>query len=186
VLLPDACHTSAPKAFDAAVSSLEAHAHPDIIGWMRAWHIRLKPGASMLVYALGDQTLEPLRHAYLAAEQALAVGHALRVMPMIALKDWGMLAQQSGFQGSVADVSRWQVSYPSLMACYRDFEALNLRNTLSERYPSSLTRGLIGYAENWLREHYPNPSRPGSFLIPYSVISLSMHASADPRGIALD
>ena len=104
----------------------------------------MRPGGLFIGAMSGGDTLPQLRAAMRAAD-ALAGIAAPHVQPRIEASALSPLLTDAGFERSVVDVERVQVSYTSLDGLVRDLRAMGATNVLTSK-PPPLTRAQRGAA----------------------------------------
>jgi hypothetical protein len=115
----------------------------DVPGTLSQIRSCLVPDGFFLGAALGGDTLQELRAAWIAAESEQLGGVTPRVAPFVHVREWGTLLQRAGFALPVVDASRHIVRYDNALALLEDLKALGLSNSLSERTRLPLTRSLL-------------------------------------------
>jgi NADH dehydrogenase [ubiquinone] 1 alpha subcomplex assembly factor 5 len=137
-------------ALPFAAESLSGYIHMlglesvnDIPGTLAQIRRSLAPDGLFLAAALGGETLNELRRAWLAAESDVLGGTSPRIAPFVHVREWGTLLQRAGFALPVVDADRRIVRYPDLLALMRDLRGLGLANALLARSRRPLTRRLL-------------------------------------------
>jgi hypothetical protein len=177
----------APEALNLFIKLLGLESVNDIPGTLVQIRRTLVPDGLFLAAALGGETLNELRRAWLAAETDVLGGTSPRIAPFVHVREWGALLQRAGFALPVVDADRRTVRYPDLLALMRDLRGLGLTNALLARSRRPMTRRLllrlmeayaahfaaedgrisatfeIIYLTAWSPHHtQPQPLRPGS------------------------
>jgi SAM-dependent methyltransferase len=146
----------APQSLDAVVSLLDLHAVNDVPGYLAQIARALRPDGLFLATLFAADTLVELRQAWLQAESA--EGHAsLRVAPMIAVRELGMLLQRAGFALPVADLDRTTVRYATALDLMREIKSLGLANAAHARSRRPVTRRLLIAAADAYRRGFADP-----------------------------
>ena len=133
----------AAAAFDLVVSPLALHWTNDLPGALLQLRRCLKPDGLLLASALGGETLDGLRRAFLEAELAEEGGVSPRVSPMADGRDLAGLLQRAGFALPVVDTDRVSVTYESALALMAELRAMGETNALRERRQRFTRRGTL-------------------------------------------
>lgn len=104
----------------------------------------MRPGGLFIGAMSGGDTLPELRAAMRAADALTGIA-APHVHPRIEASALSPLLADAGFERSVVDVERVQVSYTSLDGLVRDLRAMGATNVLTSK-PPPLTRAQRGAA----------------------------------------
>ena len=142
----------------------------------------LKPDGVLIATFAGGETLHELRTSLMQAELIQRGGAALRVYPMMDVRDGGNLLVQAGFALPVADVTRLQVHYRAFDTLLTDLRAIGEKNRLSQRVP--LMRRTLAAAKDYYETHFSLPD--GTLMGTFDLITLTgwkPHAS-QPKPLA--
>jgi SAM-dependent methyltransferase len=177
-----------PASVDLIVSLGQLHVTNDVPGMLAQFRTALTPDGLMIACFPGGDTLHELRSAFVAAESRLTGGAALRVHPMIDVRDGGALLQRAGFAMPVADRDRLDVTYASPLALMQDLRSLGETCILADRAGQGLTRDMIAAVSSiYASEH---GTGTGRVRATYTLVTLSGWAPAasqpkpKPRGSA--
>ena len=113
--------------FDLVVSMLTLHMANDPVGALIQYRQALKPDGLFLAAVLGNETLAPVRQAFLEAEASLCGGAASRFHPLADVRQWGNLLARSGMTLTVSDQDRVDVSYRRPDRVFKDLRAMGER-----------------------------------------------------------
>lgn len=144
----------AAARFDLVVSALGLHMVNDLPGTLLQIRHILKPGGLFLAAMFGAGTLNELRHVWLDAEATRTGGASPRVAPFADLGDAASLLQRAGFDQPVADGDRIAVSYEDPLRLMADLKAMGESNSLAQRSPAPVTRGLLAEVASRYRALY--------------------------------
>lgn len=131
----------------------------------------LKPDGLLLSAFLGGNTLYELRDVLLAAEAEISGGAAMRVHPMVDVKDAGGLLQRVGFALPVVDVETQKVTYATLFDLLADLRSMGLTNMLKDQSFSRLTRPVLMKAAQLYQDKYSNEE--GRITATFDILWLS-------------
>jgi NADH dehydrogenase [ubiquinone] 1 alpha subcomplex assembly factor 5 len=154
--------------FEAILSVLQLHTINDVPGALIQCYQALAPQGILLATCFGGTTLQGLYQASMAAEMALGLGSAPRVLPMMDIKTAGGLLQRAGFQAPVVDSHTITVTYPNIMALMQDLHGMGEGNVLIQGSPLSLTRSLIAAIDT----HYPERDAEGNLVVRFEILTL--------------
>jgi SAM-dependent methyltransferase len=168
----------APGSFDLIVASLSLHWVNDLPGALIQLRRCLRPDGLFLASLPGFGSLEGLRAALAAAEEAARGGVSPRVSPFPGLRDLAGLLQRAGFALPVADAERLPLRYASAMGLVADLRAAGETNAVLARDGRVPPRGMFPQAfarleldmelpllvmTGWApHESQQKPARPGS------------------------
>ncbi len=144
----------------------------DLPGALIQMRQSLKPDGLLLAAFLGGDSLYELRDVLLEAESVIKGGAAMRVHPMVEVKEAGALLQRAGFALPVADVETYKVSYDSLFHLLHDLRSMGLTNILNEQVSSGLTKNILFKAAQIYQEKY-GLEEQGKIAATFQVIWLS-------------
>ncbi len=148
----------ATEQCDLIVSVLDMQIVDDLPGYLIDVRRHLRPDGLFLGAAPGGNSLTELRRAWLAAEAEMTGGAVPRVVPMLDVRDAGMLLQRAGFALPVTDIETHLVRYETPLAVMAELKALGASNPLRERSNRPVTRRLLQSAAT----HYADiASEPG-------------------------
>ncbi len=153
------------------------HAANDVPGLLMQMRAALTPDGLMVATFLGGDTLHELRDCLLRAESDITGGAALRVHPMIEVRDGGSLLQRAGFAMPVADLDRLTVTYAHPLDLMRDLRSLGETSVLAGRSRQFLRRDVLLRACDLYIEKYTNDA--GRVAATFSLITLSGWSPAD-------
>jgi SAM-dependent methyltransferase len=128
---------------DLIVSVLDMQIVDDLPLYLLELRRHLRPDGLFLGAALGGNSLTELRRAWLAAEARVTGGAVPRVIPMLDVRDAGMLLQRAGFALPVTDVETHLVRYDTPFDLMQELRALGAANPLRDRPRRPVTRGLL-------------------------------------------
>jgi NADH dehydrogenase [ubiquinone] 1 alpha subcomplex assembly factor 5 len=164
----------APAAFDLVISPLALHWTNDLPGALLQLRGCLKPDGLLLASALGGETLDALRRAFLEAELAEEGGVSPRVSPMADGRDLAGLLQRAGFALPVVDSDRISVTYESALALMAELRAMGETNALRERRRHFTRRGTLLRAAEIYRELAGTPD--GRVVAGFEIVTMTAWA----------
>jgi malonyl-CoA O-methyltransferase len=130
----------------------------------------LKPGGLLLASSFGPQTLQELRAAWAAADDAVHVND------FIDMHDFGGALQRAGFTEPVLDVDRHLRHYADAAALMRELKAIGAHNVNASR-----RRGLTGrQALARMNAAYEAQRTPAGLPATWQVVYAVAWAAADP------
>ena len=122
----------ADGAFDLAVSVGVLDSVNDLPGALTLIRRALRPDGLFLAAFVGAGSLQRLKRAMLAADEAEG-GAAPRVHPQIDVRAAGDLLARAGFALPVVDIQPVDIRYSGLMSLVRDLRAIGGTNLLAAR-----------------------------------------------------
>jgi SAM-dependent methyltransferase len=128
---------------DLIVSLFDLTIVNDVPGFLARIRRHLRPDGLFIAVAIGGQSLNELREAWLTAEAELLGGASARVAPFIPLADAGGLLQRTGFTLPVTDVETHTVRYGHPLKLMAELKALGAQNPLAERPSRPVSRRLL-------------------------------------------
>jgi SAM-dependent methyltransferase len=140
--------------YDAILSGMALHIINDLPGLLAASCRALRPDGLFLAAFPGGDTLRELREVLLNAEADLRGAAALRVLPMVDVRQAGQLLQRAGFALPVVDREVLTLRYASLFHLVRDLRAMASTATLLAGTRPPLTRAILARADALYRERY--------------------------------
>jgi len=143
----------------------------DLPGALIQMRHSLKPDGLLLASFLGGDSLFELRDVLLEAESAVKGGAAMRIHPMVEVKEAGALLQRAGFALPVADVETYRVSYESLFHLLHDLRSMGLTNVLKDQLSNGFTKNILFKAAQIYQEKYG--LEQGKIAATFQVIWLS-------------
>lgn len=155
--------------FDLVLSGFSLHWVNDLPGTLIQIRHALKPDGLFLAALPGGATLTELREVLVQAELELEGGAAVRVSPLVEVRDAGMLLQRAGFSMPLADVETITVTYEHPLRLIQDLRAMGEANALLERRP--LKRATLGRACELYIERFGDGS--GRIPATFQLIMLS-------------
>jgi len=117
----------ANDSFDLVFSNLALHRSDDLHALARELQRILRPGGLVMFSTFGPDTLQELRGAWQAVDQAA------HVQPFIDMHDIGDALVTARLADPVMDMEHFTLTYPSVDALVADLTALGLRNALKAR-----------------------------------------------------
>jgi NADH dehydrogenase [ubiquinone] 1 alpha subcomplex assembly factor 5 len=156
---------------DLVVCAGLLHASNDVPGLLMQMRQLLQPDGLMVSCFLGGDTLHELRDCLLAAEAEITGGAALRVHPMIDVRDGGALLQRAGFAMPVADVDRLTVTYAHPLALVQDLRKLGETSVLVGRPRHFLRRDVLARMCELYVQKFSTDS--GRVVATFSLITVS-------------
>jgi len=134
------------RDYDLIVSVLDLQCVNDVPGFLAGIRAHLAPDGLMLLAAIGGNSLQELRGAWLSADAIISGGAYPRIVPLIDVRDAGSLLQRAGFALPVADIEQHVVRYRSPLALMQELHALGASNPLVERPRKMTTKTLLAEA----------------------------------------
>lgn len=131
------------KNLPAIAVLLTLHVINDLPGVLLQLRNALAPGGLFLASFPGGQTLVELRDALTQAELAVRGGAAMRVHPMIDVRDAAALMQRAGFSEPITDVDRLNVNYSGICALMHELRTLGEAAGASVHNHPSLSRRIL-------------------------------------------
>jgi SAM-dependent methyltransferase len=168
-----------PESFDLLVSLGQLHVTNDVPGMLLQFRQLLKPDGLLLACFPGGDTLHELRHALVQAESQTTGGAALRVHPMIDVRDGGNLLQRAGFAMPVADIDKLTVTYARPLDVLLDVRRLGETSVLGGDRPPPLTRKILAAFTTIYDSLYRTDA--GRVQASYTVVALSGWSPADSQ-----
>jgi len=131
------------SAFDLVVAHLALHWLDDLPGALIQLKRALKPEGLLLASMPVLGTLQTLREALLAAEEALTGGVSPRISPFPELRDCAGLLQRAGFVHPVADVEEITFLYANPLDLLHELRDAGESNALLDRQRRTPPQGLF-------------------------------------------
>ncbi|UJQ93848.1 methyltransferase domain-containing protein [Mariluticola halotolerans] len=132
--------------YDLIVSILDLQFVNDVPGFLSRIRAHLAPDGLMLTAAIGGDSLQELRSAWLTADAEISGGASPRIAPFIDVRNAGSLLQRTGFALPVADLEQHVVRYASPLALMQELHALSASNPLVDRPRKMTTRTALAMA----------------------------------------
>lgn len=129
--------------FDLLVSGFILNRINDLPGFLVQARRLLRADGLLLACLPGGNTLAELRASLMEAEAEVRGGAALRVHPMVDLRDLGGLLQRAGFALPVVDCDSFTVRYSSMFALFDDLRAMGGTGGLVHDGIPSLTKSIV-------------------------------------------
>jgi hypothetical protein len=145
-LVPVEPLTLPARNYDLIVSIFDLQIVDDVVGFLARARAHLKGDGLFLAAAVGGDSLNELREAFLFADAELSGGAFARVAPFIPLSEGGALLQRAGLALPVADVETHTVRYASPLSVMRELKGLGASNPLFDHPGKPATRALIRQA----------------------------------------
>jgi SAM-dependent methyltransferase len=142
------------ERYDALFSVLDLQGFNDVPGALIQMRRALKPDGLLLACLFAGDTLNELRHSWLAAESAVSGGAAPRVAPMIDVRELGALLQRAGLALPVADLDKTMVRYGDAVALIHEIRELGLSNTLMGRSRRFTRRDVMAAAVGHYQQNF--------------------------------
>jgi hypothetical protein len=142
-LVPAEPLTLRSTGYDLIVSIFDLQIVDDVVGFLSRARAHLKGDGLFLAAAMGGDSLNELREAFLSADAGLSGGAFGRVAPFIPLSEGGGLLQRAGLALPVADVETHTVRYAAPLSVMRELKALGASNPLADRPGKPATRQLL-------------------------------------------
>jgi hypothetical protein len=134
------------RDYDLIVSIFDLQIVDDVVGFLARARAHLRGDGLFLAAAIGGDSLNELREAFLSADAELSGGAFARVSPFIPLSESGALLQRAGLALPVADVETHTVRYSTPLSVMRELKAFGASNPLSDRPGKLATSTLIQHA----------------------------------------
>jgi NADH dehydrogenase [ubiquinone] 1 alpha subcomplex assembly factor 5 len=166
-------------AFDLVLSNLSLHWVNDLPGALVQARRALKPDGLFLAAMLGAGTLNELRGAWMAAEEAVEGGIGQRVSPFADLSDTAALLQRAGFALPVADADTITVTWPDALALMRDLRGMGETNAAIGRRRGFTRRATLFAAAREYAERFADAD--GRIPATFRVLYLSGWAPSDSQ-----
>lgn len=146
-----------PKSgYDLIVSIFDLQVVNDVVGFLTRIRHHLAEDGLFIAAALGGDSLNELRHAFLAAESETG-GAFARVAPFIPLADAGGLLQRAGLALPVTDVETHTVRYANPFALMQEIRALGGSNPLFDKPGRMMTPGRLAAAAEAYAAEFSDP-----------------------------
>lgn len=142
-LVPAEPLTLPHRDYDLIVSIFDLQVVDDVVGFLSRARAHLRGDGLFMAAAIGGDSLNELREAFLAADAELSGGAFGRVAPFIPLSEGGGLLQRAGLALPVADVETHTVRYASPLSVMRELKALAASNPLADHPTKPASRRLI-------------------------------------------
>ncbi|MEQ1771248.1 MAG: SAM-dependent methyltransferase [Devosia sp.] len=134
------------RGYDLIISLFDLQIVDDVVGFLARARAHLKGDGLVRAAAVGGDSLNELREAFLAADAELSGGAFGRVAPFIPLSEAGGLLQRAGLALPVADVETHTVRYSTPLSVMRELKGLGATNPLHDRPTKLASRRLIARA----------------------------------------
>jgi SAM-dependent methyltransferase len=158
-------------SFDLILTLFDAHYTNDFPGMLAQIQRCLKQNGIFIGSFLGGTSLTELRQVFIASELNLKIPINPHIIPMIEVKDAGMLLQRVGFKDVIVDSFIYKVSYSSIYELMHDLRYMAQNNILSLRSKKPLTRKLLTELNKVYFEKYSNDD--GHIIASFEVITLT-------------
>jgi hypothetical protein len=142
-LVPAEPLTLPDRDYDLIVSIFDLQIVDDVVGFLSRARAHLRGDGLFLAAAMGGDSLNELREAFLSADAEISGGAFGRVAPFIPLSEGGGLLQRAGLALPVADVETHTVRYASPLSVMRELKGLGASNPLADQPTKLATRRLI-------------------------------------------
>lgn len=154
---------------DAVLSSMALHSVNDLPGVLAQIRGSLKPDGLLLAALPGGATLHELRTCLMQAELDIAGGAAMRVAPMLDVRQAGALLQRAGFALPVIDSDTITIRYGHPLKLLDDLRAMGESSVLAERPRGLWRRDVLALAmERYQQAHAHGDGKvPATFEIVY-------------------
>lgn len=154
--------------YDLVVSAFGLHWCNDLPGALAQIRRALKPDGLFMAALPGEGALGELRAAMIAAETGLTGGAAMRVDPVIEVRQAGALLQRVGFALPVCDLERLTLRYADASSLVADLRAMGATSALAGKLPP-LPRAMPARLEAEYRAAFAQEDGriPASFNIVY-------------------
>jgi SAM-dependent methyltransferase len=119
--------------FDFILSLASMQSVNDIPGLLRKYYNALQKGGMLMVFMLGGMTLVQLRGSIVKTDMAMLGGYQAKTIPMVDIKDLGLLASSVGFSSPVISSESIEVYYDKLIKLLHDLRYMGLTNILQSR-----------------------------------------------------
>ena len=144
----------AEGSFDLILSLMALHQVDDLPGVLaQLGRILAEDGLMMLAFPGGD-TLHELRAALTQAELELVGGAAMRVAPVVDIRDAAALLQRAALALPVADIDRITVSYADPLMLLQELQAMGEGGALLARPRGLFRRDLLLRTAEIYRERH--------------------------------
>lgn len=144
----------ADGSFDLVVSLMALHLVDDLPGVLAQLHRLLAEDGLMLLAFPGGDTLIELRAALTQAELEVTGGAAMRVAPVVDIRDAAALLQRAALALPVADIDRITVSYADPLALLHELQAMGEGGALRQRPRGLFRRDLLLRTAEIYRERH--------------------------------
>lgn len=145
------------SGYDLIVSIFDLQVVNDVVGFLARVRQHLAPDGLFIAAAIGGDSLNELRHAFLSADAAISGGAFARVAPFIPLADAGGLLQRAGFALPVTDIETHTVRYANPIALMQEIRALGASNPLADRPGRLMTPRLLATAAETYADTFADP-----------------------------
>lgn len=140
--------------FDLIISNLSLHFINDLPGTLIQYHNALKPKGLFIASILGGDTLKELRAVSSIVDQNFYGGTFPRVIPMIDVKNAGMLMQRAKFATPISHTDTVTIFYPTLKHLLISLRNMGQSNCLIERSTVIPKRNYFQQLETTYKELY--------------------------------
>jgi SAM-dependent methyltransferase len=154
---PEALTLPRGAGYDLIVSIFDLQVVNDVVGFLARIRQHLAPDGLFIAAAIGGDSLNELRHAFLTADSNLSGGAFARVAPFIPLADAGGLLQRAGLALPVTDIETHTVRYANPFALMQEIRALGASNPLADRPGKPMTPRLLAEAARAYAEEFADP-----------------------------
>lgn len=158
----------AQERYDLVFSAFGLHWCNDLPGAMTQIRRALKPDGLFMAALPAEGALGELRTAMIAAETGLTGGAAMRVDPLIEVRQAGALLQRAGFALPVCDLERLTLRYANAAALVADLRAMGATSAMAGALPR-LPKAMPARVEEEYRAAFAQGDGkiPASFNIVY-------------------
>ncbi|MCP5361875.1 MAG: methyltransferase domain-containing protein [Hyphomicrobiales bacterium] len=161
----------AEESLDLILSVLQLHWLNDLPGALVQARHALAEHGLFLGVLFGGATLYQLRECLMHAETRLLGGSAPRMIPMLDVKQAGMLMQRVGYVLPVADTETITLLYPDLSTLLQDLHQMGEGNALMQRDTRPIPRHILQEAEHLYRQRFANTE--GLLPATFEIITLT-------------
>jgi NADH dehydrogenase [ubiquinone] 1 alpha subcomplex assembly factor 5 len=160
----------ASNSFDLIISVLNLHSVNDLPGTFIQIKEMLKPNGVFIASIFGERNLLELREVLMETELEIFGGVSPRVMPVIELKQLGMLLQRAGFNMPVVDNDLVEVHYKHPMDLLHDLQNMGETNIMLNRNKKYLGKKFWKkFSENYIRKF----SKDGDIVANFEILTLT-------------
>lgn len=119
--------------FDLIISILNLHSINDLPGYLIQLRNTLKPNGVLMASMFGEINLPELSRTLIKTELECLGGLSPRTLPMVELKQMGMLLQRAGFNTPVIDKDHIEVHYSHPLELLQDLRNMGETNIMLNR-----------------------------------------------------
>jgi SAM-dependent methyltransferase len=171
VLIDEELLPFAAGGFSTVLSAMSLHWVNDLPGLLAQVRRCLVGDGLFLGLFPGGETLAEARQCLMAAELDVSGGAGARLLPMVDVRDAGMLLQRAGFALPVADVERLTVRYAEPLQLLIELRRMGEGQALVEGARTPLGRAVLARFSSLYRQRFADAD--GRVRASFDVLSMA-------------